>query len=196
MYVCILYHMLYSVPGVHVFSNDAQVFLGQIMGTAVGTEVFIKYGWRPAAALSVAWSGFTLVVMLVRGPHCARYTWFGYEGGWELRKSRIGQAEGEGPRQDVEKANVNAEQEDLQGPKPPYGSAHALGITLHEGEGDVPRIILEIEPEREAHVHDVLREGDETDTDTRTCVSEAEPDSPQPQQLEHTPADPSVASSS
>jgi hypothetical protein len=58
------------------------------MGTAVGTQVFIRYGWRPAAALSVAWSGFTLAVMLIRGPHCARHTWFGYEGGFELRKRR------------------------------------------------------------------------------------------------------------
>ncbi len=57
------------------------------MGTAVGTEVFVTFGWRPAAALSVAWSGFTLVVMLVRGPHCARHTWFGYEGGLDIRKS-------------------------------------------------------------------------------------------------------------
>lgn len=55
------------------------------MGTSVGTEVFVKYGWRPAAALSVAWSGFTLVVLFLRGPHCSRYTWFGYEGGWALR---------------------------------------------------------------------------------------------------------------
>lgn len=59
------------------------------MGTAVGTQVFIEYGWRPAAALSIAWSGFTLAVMLARGPHCARHTWFGYEGGFELRQSRV-----------------------------------------------------------------------------------------------------------
>ena len=59
------------------------------MGTASGTHVFVKYGWRPAAALSVAWSGFTLVVMLARGPHCRRYTWFGYEGGLEARKSVV-----------------------------------------------------------------------------------------------------------
>lgn len=57
------------------------------MGTSVGTEVFVKFGWRPAAALSVAWSGFTLLVMLVRGPHCSRHTWFGYEGGFRLRKA-------------------------------------------------------------------------------------------------------------
>lgn len=61
--------------------------MGQIMGTSVGTKVFVKFGWRPAAALSVAWTGFTLVVMLVRGPHCSRYTWFGYEGGLNVRKT-------------------------------------------------------------------------------------------------------------
>ena len=62
------------------------MFVGQIMGTAVGTKVFVQFGWRPAAALSVAWSGFTLIVMLIRGPHCPRHTWFGYEGGLRVRK--------------------------------------------------------------------------------------------------------------
>lgn len=57
------------------------------MGTAVGTKVFLRYGWRPAAALSVAWSGFTLVILLIRGPHCNRFTWFGYEGGRGLQKT-------------------------------------------------------------------------------------------------------------
>ena len=81
-----------STPDFQSYSDaklGSQVFIGQIMGTAVGTQVFIKYGWRPAAALSIAWSGFTLFVMLIRGPHCKRYTWIGYEGGLELRKSRL-----------------------------------------------------------------------------------------------------------
>lgn len=30
-----------------------------------------------------------LLVMLARGPHCSRYTWFGWEGGHEMRKSRL-----------------------------------------------------------------------------------------------------------
>ena len=67
--------------------------MGQIMGTSVGTQVFVKFGWRPAAALSVAWTGFTLVVMLVRGPQCSRYTWFGYEGGCDVRKRPVGDSE-------------------------------------------------------------------------------------------------------
>ena len=59
------------------------------MGTSVGTQVFLKYGWRPAAALSVGWCGFCLLMLFIRGPHAKRYTWFGYEGGVELRKSKL-----------------------------------------------------------------------------------------------------------
>ncbi|KAI0821370.1 major facilitator superfamily domain-containing protein [Irpex lacteus] len=65
------------------------LFIGQIMGTAVGTKVFNADGWRPAAALSVGWQGFCLIVILLRGPHCKRYTWFGYEGGWSIRKPQV-----------------------------------------------------------------------------------------------------------
>lgn len=59
------------------------------MGTSVGTKVFVSYGWRPAAALSLGWSGAMLVFMLARGPHCPRYTWFGWKGGGEMRKKRL-----------------------------------------------------------------------------------------------------------
>ena len=79
-----------------------QVFLGQIMGTSVGTQVVVRFGWRPAAALSVAWSGFTLAVMLARGPHCSRYTWFGYEGGWRMRKELPSSQARAVPEQDAE----------------------------------------------------------------------------------------------
>lgn len=63
--------------------------MGQVMGTSVGTQVFTKYGWRPSAALSLAWTGFMFFMLLIRGPHVRRYTWFGYEGGIEVRKSKL-----------------------------------------------------------------------------------------------------------
>ena len=63
------------------------------MGTSIGTYVFLKHGWRAAAAFNMAMNTFTLVILLVRGPHCSRYTWFGYEGGVELRKSVIEERE-------------------------------------------------------------------------------------------------------
>ena len=59
------------------------------MGTSVGTQVFVKFGWRAAAVLNMALCGFQLFVLLLRGPHCKRYTWFGYEGGLEPRKSVV-----------------------------------------------------------------------------------------------------------
>lgn len=57
------------------------------MGTAVGTKVFIQHGWRAATAVSLAWCGWQLLIILLRGPHCERRTWVGWEGGAELRKS-------------------------------------------------------------------------------------------------------------
>ncbi|KAF7982162.1 hypothetical protein HWV62_29925 [Athelia sp. TMB] len=65
------------------------LFIGQVMGTSVGTRVFVQYGWRAASAVSMAWFGFQLVMLLLRGPHVERYTWFGYEGGLEARKSVV-----------------------------------------------------------------------------------------------------------
>jgi hypothetical protein len=65
------------------------------MGTAVGTKVFVQFGWRAAASVSMAWFGLQIVALLVRGPHVKRYTWFGYEGGLEARKSVIIAKEGE-----------------------------------------------------------------------------------------------------
>ncbi|KAF8340061.1 major facilitator superfamily domain-containing protein [Amanita rubescens] len=65
------------------------IFIGQVMGTAVGTKVFVQHGWRAAAGLSLAWYATQLVFLLVRGPHCERYTWFGWEGGAEPNRSVV-----------------------------------------------------------------------------------------------------------
>ena len=64
-----------------------QIFIGQIMGTAVGTELFNNHGWRASAAANLGWQSFALLVLLMRGPHCARYTWVGWEGGFAWRKN-------------------------------------------------------------------------------------------------------------
>ncbi|KAJ7787589.1 major facilitator superfamily domain-containing protein [Mycena olivaceomarginata] len=83
------------IMGLDVFRQMLQMslatslFIGQLMGTAAGTEVFTKYGWRPAAALNVGFYGWIFIIIMLRGPHCARYTWFGFEGGWEARKNVV-----------------------------------------------------------------------------------------------------------
>jgi hypothetical protein len=37
----------------------------------------------------MAWYAWQLFVLLLRGPHCERFTWIGYEGGFEYRKSVV-----------------------------------------------------------------------------------------------------------
>jgi hypothetical protein len=63
-----------------------QIFVGQILGTAAGTSVYNRHGWRAAAALNLGWQGFCVLALLVRGPYCPRYTWFGYKGGLHAQK--------------------------------------------------------------------------------------------------------------
>ena len=60
------------------------------MGTSVGSQVFVKFGWRAAAGLNMALYGFQLFILLLCGPQsCKQYTWFGYEGRLEARKSVV-----------------------------------------------------------------------------------------------------------
>ena len=59
------------------------------MGTSVGTTLFNAHGWRAAAGMSFGWQSFAVLVLLARGPRCARYTWLGYEGGTDWRKPNV-----------------------------------------------------------------------------------------------------------
>lgn len=61
---------------------------GQVVGSAVGSHVFLSHGWRASAGTLLGFVGFTLLVLFARGPHAARYTWLGWEGGARLTKAR------------------------------------------------------------------------------------------------------------
>ncbi|EPQ54895.1 MFS general substrate transporter [Gloeophyllum trabeum ATCC 11539] len=65
------------------------LFIGQVMGTSVGTKIFVEHGWRAASGLAMGFLGWQLLILLLRGPHCGRFTWFGYEGGLEPRKGVV-----------------------------------------------------------------------------------------------------------
>jgi len=85
------------------------------MGTSVGTLVFVNYGWRAGAGLSVAWTGWILFVLLVRGPHCQRYTWFGYEGGLESRKGAVEERERLKLQSDTKENGSSSDHEEQKG---------------------------------------------------------------------------------
>jgi len=91
------------------------IFLGQVMGTAVGTEIFVRFGWRAAAGFSLALFGWQIVILLLRGPHCERYTWFGYEGGIEARKDIVdANKRRQAEEREAEKAPQRSETADLK----------------------------------------------------------------------------------
>ena len=101
--------------------NDTNFSQGQVMGTSVGTLVFVRFGWRAAASLSLGWIGWQMFILLLRGPHCQRFTWIGWQGGADMRKSKntkpnpadeMGSA---GSPSDPEKAQPQAEPKDVSG---------------------------------------------------------------------------------
>ncbi|KDQ49921.1 hypothetical protein JAAARDRAFT_142766 [Jaapia argillacea MUCL 33604] len=79
------------------------LFIGQIMGTSVGTKVFVNYGWRASAGLSMAWYGWQLVILLLRGPHVRGHRWFGYQGGLEARKHVVSERRWREEQEEAEK---------------------------------------------------------------------------------------------
>ncbi|KAF7313090.1 MFS general substrate transporter [Mycena kentingensis (nom. inval.)] len=81
------------------------LFIGQLMGTSAGTKVYTAFGWRAAAALNIGFYAWVLIIIVLRGPHCARYTWVGYEGGltpW--KRSQVQEDSGQDGAKEKEKA--------------------------------------------------------------------------------------------
>ncbi|KAH0832294.1 major facilitator superfamily domain-containing protein [Lanmaoa asiatica] len=94
------------------------VFLGQVMGTSVGTQVFVSYGWQSNALLAMAWFVWQLCILLLRGPHCPRQRWIGWQGGLWM-KTEVGSTtppgQASGRASDCEKANVTVTQPSTSG---------------------------------------------------------------------------------
>jgi hypothetical protein len=74
--------------------------------------------------------GFELLVLLLRGPHCPRYTWFGYAGGVSARKGVAVK-----PGQEIEKGS-EATSANEQGTAAPQ----AQGDTQVDAETTVPPV--------------------------------------------------------
>ncbi|KZV71725.1 MFS general substrate transporter [Peniophora sp. CONT] len=80
------------------------IFVGQVVGSSVCTTVYIKYGWRALGALMFALSAFQIPILLIRGPHTPRHTWFGHEGGYEFRRKAVPARENQNQGGDFELA--------------------------------------------------------------------------------------------
>ena len=71
------------------------LYLGQLVGTKAGNEVYEQYGgWVASGSLSVALLVFSYAVIALRGPYEER--WMGWHGGWALKpKGRDADPDGE-----------------------------------------------------------------------------------------------------
>lgn len=67
------------------------VFFGQLIGTAVGNELYAGGGWIHSGAMNIAFVGFALLLCFVKGPHDAG--WFEYKNGWDMKVRRDQQSD-------------------------------------------------------------------------------------------------------
>ncbi|KAJ6551737.1 major facilitator superfamily domain-containing protein [Mycena capillaripes] len=93
---------LFSIaPEARARLNAVLIFSGQVMGTAVGTKLFAEGGYKLSSGIRVVFGGLELLFLVLRGPHVARTTWVGWDGGINFRKR------GE-PTEQVPTENVDA----------------------------------------------------------------------------------------
>ncbi|KAM0793604.1 hypothetical protein ACM66B_001037 [Microbotryomycetes sp. NB124-2] len=63
------------------------IFVGQLVGTAVGTRIFLQGGPRVAGAFNFGLLGLMLLVLMSRGPMLPDDRWFGWTGGFQVRRA-------------------------------------------------------------------------------------------------------------
>lgn len=80
----------------------------------------------------MAFYTFMLFLLLIRGPHCKQYTWFGYEGGLEARKSV------------VEERKRLEEEKKLEPSFPPEKKVDDVNV-IEKKDGDVSARIGDVE---------------------------------------------------
>jgi hypothetical protein len=65
------------------------VFVGQLIGTAVGNRLYAEGGWIASGSASVGFISLAICFALARGPH--EKGWVGWGGGYEMRKRTVPQ---------------------------------------------------------------------------------------------------------
>jgi len=67
----------------------AFMFGGQMTGSSTGSKVFLDHGWRAFAGLTMGITGFSMLVLFLRGPMKNTKTWIGWRGEWTFVKEKV-----------------------------------------------------------------------------------------------------------
>lgn len=119
-------------------------FIGQLIGTAAGNHIYAEGGWIRSGSASVGFIGVSLLFCFVRGPWESNEIWFGWKGGWTIRKNMKHSADGrttenvfyedkEKSRDDVEPGTVS-----LSGSEKTKDVLQTGDDALQVGEGSNP----------------------------------------------------------
>lgn len=131
-------------------------FCGQLMGTSVGTNVYVRHGWIASGSVSVGLVGVSLFFCAVRGPW--ERGWVGWSGGRRMRQlprveePTLGARDGSKKRDDggagtdEEKGNVEKALEEMAGED--YPDAEESSSSEREEDADV---IKNLEGDVEKH---------------------------------------------
>ena len=112
------------------------VFCGQLMGTAVGNDLFAKGGWIRSGSASVGFIGAALVICFSRGPW--EKGWVGWGGGWSIRRRDLEQKKSDIEENEENEETLNDDESarekmaDAMLGEPTGGNAVSGEVTEHE----------------------------------------------------------------
>lgn len=118
------------------------VFVGQLMGTAVGNRLYAHGGWIASGSASVGFVSAAILICFLRGPH--EPGWIGWHGGCDMRKgvikkppkSQTDQEAAVAPQQE-QKIHPSVDEKSDQGESTADPPVAAEGNTLDEKYGKV-----------------------------------------------------------
>ncbi|EXJ75474.1 uncharacterized protein A1O5_02170 [Cladophialophora psammophila CBS 110553] len=124
------------------------VFVGQLIGTAVGNSLYADGGWISSGSASVGFISAALLVCFLRGPH--EHGWIGWRGGYNMRK--------EIPKNPEKSAN---DTEAIQVQEPPKPSSEENAKEAGQAEKEV-----------EVHAHNENHGNDHSSRSSQRTLSE------------------------
>lgn len=78
------------LPHILTSPSHDQIFIGQAIGTAGSSSIFLAHGPKGTGLLWLNLGALQIVLLLVRGPHVGGKRWVGWEGGARvLRRDNI-----------------------------------------------------------------------------------------------------------
>ncbi|OAP63134.1 hypothetical protein AYL99_02361 [Fonsecaea erecta] len=124
------------------------VFVGQLIGTAVGNSLYARGGWISSGSASVGFVSTALVVCFLRGPH--EQGWIGWRGGYNMKQGVLKKPQ-----------NNPNDTEALQAQQPPQPFSAEKAKEAGQAEKEI-----------EVRAHDENREIDHSSRSSQRTLSE------------------------